>query len=98
LLDIARHHKAPCTLTPQFIAIGAADQPVELGPSRTLGLLTDADREDFVAMKRALSPAKILHHKELARQDGTELDEELLFASFGPARLKPYRPFFPHRL
>ncbi len=97
LLDIARHHKAPCTLTPQFITIGASEQPVELGTSRTLGLLTDTDREDFVAMKRALSPAKILHYKEVARQAGTELDEEIFFASFGPERLKPYRAFFPHR-
>ena len=98
LLDIARHHEAPCTLTPQFLAIGGYAPPLELGTSRTLGLLTDTDREDFVALKRALSPAKILHYKELARQDGTELDEELLFASFGSARLKSYRPFFPHRL
>ena len=70
---------------------------MELGTSHTLGLLTATDREDFVAMKRALSPAKILHYKEIARQDGTELDEEILFASFGPARLAPYRSFFPHR-
>ncbi len=97
LLEIARHHKAPCVFTPQFLALGAHEQPVELGASRTLELLTAADRADFSAMKRSLSPARILQCKELARQEGTELDEELLFMSFGPERLKPYRPFFPHR-
>ena len=48
-------------------------------------------------VKRSLSPAKILQYKEIARQDGTELDEEILFATFGPERLKAYRPLFPHR-
>jgi hypothetical protein len=36
-------------------------------------------------------------YKEIARQDGTELDEEILFATFGPERLKEYQAFFPHR-
>ena len=97
LLAIKRHHKAPCVFTPQFIALGASNPPVELGTSRTLEILTEADRQDLLATKRAVSPARILQYKEIARQDGTELDEELLFASFGPERLKPYRPYFPHR-
>jgi len=97
LLEIERFHKAPCIFTPQFIAIAASDQPVDLGISRTLDLLTEVDKEDFLAMKRSLSPARILQAKEIARQDGTELDEELLFSSFGPERLKPYRLYFPHR-
>ena len=45
-------------------------------------------------VKRSLSPAKILQYKEIARQDGTELDEEILLSMFGPERLKAYRRFF----
>ena len=95
LIEIERHHKSPCVFTPQFIAI--EKQPIDLGISRTLDLLNERDREDFLAMKRSLSPARILQFKEIARQDDTELDEELLFSSFGPERLKPYRPYFPRR-
>ena len=98
LLEIERFHKAPCVFTPQFIALGLSDQPSDLGTSHTLELLTEGDRQDFLAMKRSLAPARILQYKEIARQDGTELDEEILFASFGPERLKPYRPYFTHRI
>ena len=84
---------SPCIV----VALSADDQPVALGPSQTLALLTEADRAALLEVKRSLSPAKILQYKEIARQDGTELDEEILFASFGPERLKAYRSFFPHR-
>ena len=97
LIEIARFHKASCVFTVHCIALGPSDQSIELGTSKTLDLLTDADREILLDVKRSLSPAKILQYKEIARQDGTELDEEILFATFGPERLKAYRAFFPHR-
>ena len=97
LIEIERFHKAPCVFTVHCIALTPSDQPVELGTSKTLHLLTEADREILLDVKRSLSPAKILQYKEIARQDGTELDEEILFATFGPERLKAYRAFFLHR-
>lgn len=97
LLEIERFPKAPCVFTVHCRALSPSDPPVALGPSQTLALLTAADREVLLDVKRSLSPAKILQYKEMARQDGTELDEEILFATFGPERLKAYRPFFPHR-
>ena len=97
LIEIERFHKAPCVFTVHCIALSPHDHPVELGMSKTLDLLTDADREMLLDVKRSLSPAKILQYKEIARQDGTELDEEILFTTFGPERLKAYKTFFPHR-
>ncbi len=97
LIEIERFHKAPCVFSVHCIALAPSDQPVDLGTSKTLELLTEADREMLLDVKRSLSPAKILQYKEIARQDGTELDEEILFATFGPERLKVYRAFFPHR-
>jgi hypothetical protein len=98
LIEIARFHKAPCVFTVQCIVLAPSDPPVAFGTSQTLELLTEADRAMLREVKRSLSPAKILQYKEIARQEGTELDEEILFAMFGPERLKAYRAFFPHRL
>jgi hypothetical protein len=98
LIEIARFHKAPCVFTVHCIALAPSDEPVVLGTSKTLELLTEADGEMLRDVKRSLSPAKILHYKEIARQEETELDEEILFATFGPERLKAYRAFFPHRV
>lgn len=98
LIEIERFHKAPCVFTVHCVALAAGDEPVDLGTSKTLGILTEADQKMLLEVKRSLSPAKILQYKEIARQDGTELDEEILFASFGPERLKEYRGYFPHRV
>ncbi len=96
LIEIERFPKAPSRFTVHTSSL--EPEAPQVLPSRVLQVLEAEDRALFLGLKQALGPAQMLRYKEIARSEERELDEVLLFATFGPARLKPYLRYFPHRL